>query len=240
VTTPVRKIVHIHMDAFYASVEQRDDPVLRRRPVANCEVRRFGVRSAMPARAALRLCPKLVFVPPRLDAYRAVSREICGIFAEYAPLVEPLSLDEAYLDAAENLKGNPTAVRATGEIRARILGRAGPTASADVPCNKFLAKLASDRRKPDGQFVITPEMEPNFVEGLEVTRLHGVGPATAAKMERFGIRTGKDLRERPLAFLRRHFGKAAAHFHVVARGGQPAGAAGQAAQVGRGPDRLPT
>ena len=196
---------------------------------ANCEVRRFGVRSAMPSRAALRLCPKFVFVPPRLDAYRAVSREIYDIFAEYAPLVEPLSLDEAYLDAA----------RAAGEIRARILGRARPTASADVPCNKFLAKLASDRRKPDGQFVITPEMEPNFVAGLEVTRLHGVGPATA-KMERLGIRTGKDSRERPLAFLRRHFGKAAAHFHFVARGGQPAGAAGQAAQVGRERDRLPT
>jgi DNA polymerase-4 len=231
VTTPVRKIIHVDMDAFYASVEQRDDPALRGRPVAvggaggrgvvaaaSYEARAFGVRSAMPSRTALRLCPELVLVPPRFDVYRAISREVRDVFAEYTPLVEPLSLDEAYLDVTENLKGVPTAVRVASEIRALILERTGLTASAGVSYNKFLAKLASGQRKPNGQFVITPEMGPAFVEGLEVSRFHGVGPSTAARMGRLGIHTGKDLRERPLAFLREHFGKAAAHFHAVARG----------------------
>jgi DNA polymerase IV len=231
VTTPVRKILHVDMDAFYASVEQRDDPALRGRPVAvggaggrgvvaaaSYEARAFGVRSALPSQAALRLCPELAFVPPRFDVYRAVSLEIRGVFAEYTPLVEPLSLDEAYLDVTENLKGIPTAVRVASEIRAEILERTGLTSSAGVSYNKFLAKLASSLRKPNGQFVITPEMGSAFVEALEVSRFHGVGPATAAKMGRLGIRTGKDLRERPLAFLQEHFGKAAAHFHAVARG----------------------
>jgi DNA polymerase-4 len=231
VTTPVRKILHVDMDAFYASVEQRDDPALRGRPVAvggaggrgvvaaaSYEARAFGVRSALPSQAALRLCPELAFVPPRFDVYRAVSLEIRGVFAEYTPLVEPLSLDEAYLDVTENLKGIPTAVRVASEIRAEILERTGLTSSAGVSYNKFLAKLASSLRKPNGQFVITPEMGSAFVEALEVSRFHGVGPATAAKMGRLGIRTGKDLRERPLAFLQEHFGKAAAHLHAVARG----------------------
>ncbi len=231
-TTPVRKIIHVDMDAFYASVEQRDDSALRGRPVAvggaggrgvvaaaSYEARAFDVRSAMPSRTALRLCPGLVFVPPRFDVYRAASREIRDVFAGHTPLVEPLSLDEAYLDVTENLKGIPTAVRVASEIRALILGRTGLTASAGVSYNKFLAKLASGRRKPDGQFVITPAMGPAFVEALEVSRFHGVGPATAAKMERLGIRTGKDLRGRSLAFLREHFGNAAAaHLHAVARG----------------------
>ena len=194
-TTPVRKILHVDMDAFYASVEQRDDPALRGRPVAvggaggrgvvaaaSYEARAFGVRSAMPSQAALRLCPELVFVPPRFDVYRAVSLEIRGVFAEYTPLVEPLSLDEAYLDVTENLKGVPTAVRVASEIRALILERTGLTASAGVSYNKFLAKLASGQRKPNGQFVITPEMGPAFVEGLEVSRFHGIGPSTAARM----------------------------------------------------------
>ena len=157
-------------------------------------------------------------MPPRFEVYRAISREVRDVFAEYTPLVEPLSLDEAYLDVTENLKGIPTAVRVATEIRAEILERTGLTASAGVSYNKFLAKLASGQRKPNGQFVITPEMGPAFVEGLEVSKFHGVGPATAAKMARLGIRTGKDLRERPLAFLRQHFGKAAAHFHAIARG----------------------
>ncbi|MBX6375891.1 MAG: DNA polymerase IV [Acetobacteraceae bacterium] len=229
--TPVRKIIHIDMDAFYASVEQRDDPALRGLPVAvggsgergvvaaaSYEARRFGVRSAMPSRTAMRLCPHLVFVRPRFDVYRAVSRQIREIFAEYTPLVEPLSLDEAYLDVTENLKGIPTAVRVAAEIRARIREATGLTASAGISYNKFLAKLASEQRKPDGQFVITPEMGPAFVEGLEVSRLHGVGPATAAKMARLGIRSGRDLRGASLAFLTAHFGKAGAHFHAIARG----------------------
>jgi DNA polymerase-4 len=219
------------MDAFYASVEQRDDPALRGRPVAvggasgrgvvaaaSYEARAFGVRSAMPSRTALRLCPDLVFVPPRFDIYRAISREVRDIFAGYTPLVEPLSLDEAYLDVTENLKGLPTAVRAAAEIRAEILERTGLTASAGVSYNKFLAKLASGHRKPNGQFVITPGVGPGFVEGLEVSRFHGVGPATAAKMGRLGIRTGKDLREKSLAYLQEQFGTAGAHFHAVARG----------------------
>ncbi len=227
----LRKIIHIDMDAFYASVEQRDDPALRGRPVAvggsrergvvaaaSYEARRFGVRSAMPSMRALRLCPELVFVPPRFEVYRAVSRQIRDILEEYTPLVEPLSLDEAYLDVTENLRGIPTATRIATEIRARILEVTGLTASAGVSYNKFLAKLASDQRKPNGQFVITPEMGPAFVEGLEVSRFHGIGPATAARMERLGIRTGKDLRERSLAFLTEHFGKAGAHFHAIARG----------------------
>jgi DNA polymerase-4 len=219
------------MDAFYASVEQRDDPALRGRPVAvggaggrgvvaaaSYEARAFGVRSAMPSQTALRLCPELVFVPPRFEVYRAISREVRDVFAEHTALVEPLSLDEAYLDVTENRKGVPTAVRVASEIRAEILGRTGLTASAGVSYNKFLAKLASGERKPNGQFVITPEMGPAFVEGLEVSRFHGVGPATAAKMERLGIRTGRDLRECSLAFLQEHFGKAGAHLHAVARG----------------------
>src|SRR5215213_10457332 len=172
----------------------------------------------MPSRTALRLCPDLVLVEPRFDVYRAVSRQVREIFAGYTPLVEPLSLDEAYLDVTENLKGIPTAVRVAAEIRAEILGRTGLTASAGVSYNMFLATLASGQRKPNGQFVITPEMGPAFVEALEVSRFHGVGPATAAKMERLGIRTGRDHRERPLAFLQEHFGKAAAHFHAIARG----------------------
>ncbi|CAA9280507.1 MAG: DNA polymerase IV [uncultured Acetobacteraceae bacterium] len=229
-TTQDRKVIHIDMDAFYASVEQRDDPSLRGRPVAvggsrergvvaaaSYEARAFGVRSAMPSAQARRLCPDLVFVPPRFDVYRAVSLEVRGVFAGYTPLVEPLSLDEAYLDVTENLKGIPTATRIAAEIRAEILERTGLTSSAGVSYNKFLAKLASDQRKPNGQFVITPDMGPGFVEGLEVSRFHGVGPATAAKMERLGIRTGRDLRERSLAFLQEHFGKAGAHFHAIAR-----------------------
>ena len=230
-TAPVRKIIHVDMDAFYASVEQRDDPALRGRPVAvgsagergvvaaaSYEARRFGVRSAMPSRTALRLCPDLVFVPPRFEVYRAISREIRGIFAEYTPVVEPLSLDEAYLDVTENLKGIPTAVRVATEIRGRIGEQTGLTASAGISYNKFLAKLASDQRKPNGQFVITPEMGPSFVEALAVSRFHGVGPATAARMETLGICTGQDLRDQSLAFLQQHFGKAGAHFHAIARG----------------------
>ena len=229
--TAVRKIIHIDMDAFYASVEQRDDPTLRGRPVAvghaakrgvvvaaSYEARKFGIRSAMPSTTALRNCPELVFVPPRFDVYRAVSEQIRRIFAEYTPLIEPLSLDEAYLDVTENLRGIPTASATAKEIRTRILAETGLTASAGVSYNKFLAKLASDYRKPNGQFVITPEMAPGFLAKLEVGKFHGIGPATASKMKALGIQTGADLRDKSLAFMQRHFGKAGAWYYAIARG----------------------
>src|SRR5712691_8758913 len=215
-----RKIIHVDMDAFYASVEQRDDPALRGRPVAvsyaakrgvvaaaSYEARTFGVRSAMPSSTALRKCPDLVFVPPRFEVYRAVSRQVRAIFADYTALMEPLALDEAYLDVTENLRGIPTASATAAEIRARIFDEIGLTASAGISYNKFLAKLASDHRKPNGQFVVTPEMGAAFVETLPVRKFHGVGPVTADRMNRLGIFTGADLRRQSLAFLQQHFGK---------------------------------
>jgi DNA polymerase-4 len=230
-TARPRKIIHIDMDAFYASVEQRDNPQLRGKPVAvggsrergvvaaaSYEARRFGVHSAMASLTARRKCPDLIFVKPRFDVYRTISLQIREIFAEYTPLIEPLSLDEAYLDVTENLKGIASATRIAQEIRARIRCETGLTASAGVSYNKFLAKLASDHRKPDGLFVITPGMGPEFVETLPVAKFHGVGPATAAKMERLGIRTGLDLRAQNLAFLQQHFGKAGPYYYWIARG----------------------
>ena len=226
-----RKIIHVDMDAFYASVEQRDDPALRGRPVAvghgaargvvaaaSYEARVFGVRSAMPSVTALRKCAELVFVRPRFDVYRAVSRQIHGIFADYTPLIQPLSLDEAYLDVTENLRGLPTAWATAKEIRARILAETGLTASAGISYNKFLAKLASDQRKPNGQFAVTPEMGAAWVEGLPVARFHGVGPVTAKRMQALGIETGADLRAKSLEFLQEHFGSAAAWYHAISRG----------------------
>jgi DNA polymerase-4 len=230
-TDRIRKIIHIDMDAFYASVEQRDNPELRGKPVAvggsskrgvvaaaSYEARRFGVRSAMPSVTAARKCPDLIFVKPRFDVYKQVSRQIRGIFAEYTPLIEPLSLDEAYLDVTENLKGNPSATWVAQEIRARILEETGLTASAGISYNKFLAKIASDYRKPNGQFVITPDMGETFVAELKVEKFHGVGPATARKMNGLGIFTGADLRAQPLEALQRHFGKSGAWYHAIARG----------------------
>ena len=226
-----RKIIHIDMDAFFASVEQRDKPELRGKPVAvggarergvvaaaSYEARAFGVRSAMPSVTARRKCPELLFVPPRFEVYREVSRQIRAIFAEHTPLVEPLSLDEAYLDVTENRKGIASATRIAEEIRERIRAETGLTASAGVSYNKFLAKIASDHRKPDGLFVITPQMGPSFVETLEIGRFHGVGPVTRAKMNRLGVMRGLDLRRQSLAFLERHFGKAGAHYYSIARG----------------------
>jgi DNA polymerase IV len=226
-----RKIIHIDMDAFYASVEQRDKPELRGKPVAvggsqargvvaaaSYEARKFGVHSAMPSVIAKRKCPDLIFVNPRFDAYKAVSLQIREVFAEYTPIIEPLSLDETYLDVTENLKGIKSATLLAEEIRARILADTELTASAGVSYNKFLAKLASDHRKPDGLFVITPEMGPEFVETLPVRKFHGIGPATAKKMERLGIATGLDLRAQTLAFLRQHFGKAGSYYYWAARG----------------------
>ncbi len=227
----IRKIIHVDMDAFYASVEQRDDPALRSRPVAvgyparrgvvaaaSYEARAFGVRSAMPAVQALRRCPDIVFVAPRFDTYRAVSREIHAIFAGYTDLIEPLSLDEAYLDVTQDRAGHATASAAAAEIRARIRQKTGLTASAGVSYNKLLAKLASDQRKPDGQFVVPPERGAAFVETLPVGRFPGVGPVTAARMNALGIFTGADLRGRNLAFLTSRFGKSGAWFFGVARG----------------------
>jgi DNA polymerase-4 len=226
-----RKIIHVDMDAFYASVEQRDNPELRGKPVAvggsrergvvaaaSYEARKFGVRSAMPSVTAKRKCPDLIFVKPRFDAYKEVSRQIRAIFAEHTPIIEPLSLDEAYLDVTENLKGIASATRIAEEIRAKIRAETGLTASAGVSYNKFLAKLASDYRKPDGIFVIPPKMGPAFVEGLPVGKFHGVGPATTAKMNRLGIEAGLDLKAKSLAFLQQHFGKSGSYYYWIARG----------------------
>ena len=226
-----RKIIHIDMDAFYASVEQRDNPELRGKPVAvggsrergvvaaaSYEARKFGVHSAMPSITAKRKCPDLIFVKPRFDAYKAISLQIREIFAEYTPIIEPLSLDEAYLDVTENRKGIASATHIAEEIRAKVRAETELTASAGVSYNKFLAKLASDHRKPDGLFVITPAMGPAFVETLPVRKFHGVGPATAAKMGRLGIKTGIDLKGQTLAFLQQHFGKAGSYYYWVARG----------------------
>src|ERR1700730_3126549 len=227
----LRKIIHVDMDAFYASVEQRDNPELRGRPVAvghgakrgvgaaaSYEARAFGVRSAMPSITAMRQCPELVFVPPRFDVYRTVSRQIHTIFANYTALIEPLSLDEAYLDVTENQRGLPTASATAKEIRVRIFDETRLTASAGVSYNKFLAKLASGQRKPNGQYVITPEIGPAFIAALPVAKFHGVGPVTASKMRRLGIETGTDLRVKPLPFLQQHFGKSAAWYLGIANG----------------------
>ncbi len=229
--TPDRKIIHVDMDAFYASVEQRDDPTLKGKPVAvggsrergvvaaaSYEARTFGVRSAMASVTARRLCPDLVFVKPRFEVYKEVSQRIRAIFAEHTDLIEPLSLDEAYLDVTHNRQGLASATAIAEQIRGRIRQDTGLTASAGVSYNKFLAKLASDHRKPDGCFVITPRMGPGFVETLAIGRFHGVGPATTAKMNELGIFTGLDLRDKPLAFLQQKFGKAGAHYHAIARG----------------------
>ncbi len=226
-----RKIIHIDMDAFYASVEQRDDPSLRGKPVAvgysqargvvaaaSYEARKFGVYSAMASVTARRKCPELIFVPPRFEVYKSVSRQIHEIFALHTKVIEPLSLDEAYLDVTENLQGIPFASHIAEDIRSKIFEKTGLTASAGISYNKFLAKLASDHRKPNGQFVITPIMGQAFAETLPIRKFHGVGPATAAKMERLGISTGLDLRAQTMAFLQQHFGKAGAYYYWIARG----------------------
>lgn len=227
----VRKIVHIDMDAFYASVEQRDDVKLRGRPVivawrgnrsvvcaASYEARRFGVRSAMPAIRAERLCPDAIFVPPDFPRYRAVSRLAREIFCRHTDKVEPLSLDEAYLDVTENKTGLPTATRVARTIRQQIREELHLTASAGVAPNKFLAKIASDWRKPDGLFVIQPEDVDAFLLPLPVERLPGVGKVTAKKLGEFGIRAVGDLRNLELAFLESQFGRHGARLYELARG----------------------
>jgi DNA polymerase IV len=226
-----RKIIHVDMDAFYASVEQRDNPDLRGKPVAvggprergvvaaaSYEARKFGVRSAMPWVTAKRQCPDLIFVKPRFEVYKAVSQQIREIFAEHTPVIEPLSLDEAYLDVTENLQNIPLARDVALGIRARIKEVTGLNASAGISYNKFLAKLASDHRKPNGQYVITPEMGPAFVEPLPVGKFHGIGPATSAKMNALGLYTGLDMRNQSLEFMQTNFGKAGSYYYWISRG----------------------
>ena len=221
----LRRIIHIDMDAFYASVEQREDPTLRSVPVAvggaglrgvvaaaSYEARKFGVHSAMSSVAA-----RLVFVSPRFDVYRAVSQQIRAIFERYTSLIQPLSLDEAYLDVTAPLVDRGSATAIAEEIRAAIRLETGLTASAGVSYNKFLAKLASDYRKPDGLFVITPSMGPAFIEALPVSKFHGVGPVTAAKMNKLGIHAGLDLKRQTREFLKAEFGKAGDYFYHLAR-----------------------
>jgi len=227
---PTRKIIHVDMDAFYASVEQRDDPSLRGKPVAvggghrgvvtaaSYEARPFGVRSALPSVTAKRRCPELIFVKPRFDVYRAVSQQIRQIFFSYTDLVEPLSLDEAYLDVTEDRLDLGSARAIAEDIRRRIREECQLTASAGVSYCKFIAKLASDHRKPDGLCVITPEKGPDFVASLPVARFHGVGPVTARKMERLGIHTGADLREWSIPALQAKFGSSAEWYWRICRG----------------------
>jgi DNA polymerase IV len=228
---PLRKIIRVDMDAFYASVEQRDNPDLRGKPVAvggsrergvvaaaRYEARKFGVRSAMPSVTAKRQCPDLIFVKPRFEVYKAVSQQIREIFAEHTPIIEPLSLDEAYLDVTENLQGIPLARDIALAIRAKIKQETGLNASAGISYNKFLAKLASDHRKPNGQYVITPKMGPSFVENLLVGKFHGIGPATSAKMNSLGLYTGLDMRNQSLEFMQANFGKAGAYYYLISRG----------------------
>jgi DNA polymerase-4 len=227
--TSHRKIIHIDMDAFYASVEQRDNPDLRGKPVAvggsaergvvaaaSYEARKFGVRSAMPSVTAKRQCPDLIFVKPRFETYKAISRQIRDIFAEHTAIIEPLSLDEAYLDVTENLQGIPLARDVALRIREKIKAETGLNASAGISYNKFLAKLASDHRKPNNQFVIPPEMGAAFVEALPVGKFHGIGPATSARFNALGIFTGLDIRNQTLAFLQENL--AGAYYYWISRG----------------------
>ena len=227
----MRKIIHVDMDAFYASVEQRDDPRLRGQPVAvggspeqrgvvmtaSYEARQFGIHSAMPSRSALMRCPQLVFVPPRFDAYKAASAEIRKIFFDYTDLVEPLSLDEAYLDVTVDHQGIGSAMAIAQQIKHRIQANLHLTASAGVSINKFLAKIASDLEKPDGLSLIAPGQAEAFLERLPIAAFHGVGPATAAKMQAQGIKNGADLKQWDRARLIATFGKAGDYYYRVVR-----------------------
>jgi DNA polymerase IV len=227
----IRKIVHLDMDAFYASVEQRDDPQLRGKPVvvawrgarsvvcaASYEARRFGVRSAMPAVRAERLCPDAIFIPPDFTRYRAVSQSTREIFKRHTDLIEPLSLDEAYLDVTENKSGLPTATRVARAIREQIREELHLTASAGVAPNKFLAKIASDWRKPDGLFVIQPEDLDTFLPPLEIARIPGVGKVTEKRFAEMGIKTVGDLQKLEVPLLESHFGRYGARLYELSRG----------------------
>jgi len=228
--TTVPKIIHIDMDAFYASVERRDNPELKGLPVAvgydgkrgvvaaaSYEARKYGVHSAMATSTAKRLCPGLIFITPRFEKYRAVSRQVHAVLTEYTDLIEPLSLDEAYLDVTINKKNIPSAWTVAQNIRDEIYKRTGLTASAGVSYNKFLAKLASDMRKPNGQYLITPEQGPDFIAQLAISKFHGIGPATTEKMHRLGIQTGADLKTWSLEDLRSNFGKLGSWYFDLAR-----------------------
>ncbi|HRE77730.1 MAG TPA: DNA polymerase IV [Flavobacterium sp.] len=226
-----RKIIHIDMDAFYASVEQKDFPELIGKPLAvggseirgvisaaSYEARKFGVRSAMSGVQAKKLCPDLVFVRPRFERYSEISKIIRKIFYEYTDLVEPLSLDEAYLDVTQNKKGNPSASLLAQEIRKRIFEETGLTASAGISINKFVAKVASDYNKPNGQKTVNPDEVEPFLEALDIRKFYGIGKVTAERMYQFGIYTGKDLKNRSLEFLEQHFGKSGTHYYYIVRG----------------------
>jgi len=228
----IKKIIHIDMDAFYASVEQRDFPEYRGKPVivggnpegrgvvaaASYEVRKFGVHSAMPAAKAIRLCPQAIFVKPRFEVYREVSEQIREIFFQFTDLVEPLSLDEAYLDVTENHINLPSATLIAKEIRRQIREKTRLTASAGVAFNKFLAKVASDINKPNGMAVITPDKADAFLESLPIGKFHGIGSATEKKMKSMGIYTGKDLKEWDEIELVERFGKTGRYYYRIVRG----------------------
>ena len=228
---PIRKIIHVDMDAFYASVEQMDNPKLRGLPLAvgggkqrgvvsaaSYEARKFGVRSAMSGVLAAKLCPELVFVSPRFDRYKELSSRIRKIFFEYSELVEPLSLDEAYIDVTENKKGIQSASLIAKEIREKIRKEVGLTASAGISINKFIAKVASDYNKPDGQKTVPPEEVIQFLELLDIRKFHGIGKVTAKKMYELGIFTGLDLKQKSASFLDRHFGKSGSYYYNAVRG----------------------
>ncbi len=228
---PIRKIIHVDMDAFYASVEQMDNPELKGKPIAvggsskrgvvsaaSYEARTFGVRSAMSGIKARRLCPELIFVRPRFDRYHEISKKIRKIFHDYTDLVEPLSLDEAYLDVTQNKKGHPSATLIAKDIRQRIFNEVGLTASAGISINKFIAKVASDYNKPNGQKTVNPEEVLEFLEALDIRKFYGVGKVTAEKMYQKGIFTGKDLKAKSLEYLDAHFGKSGRYYYYVVRG----------------------
>jgi DNA polymerase-4 len=226
-----RKIIHVDMDAFYASVEQMDNPALRGKPIAvggsevrgvvsaaSYEARKFGVKSAMSGIVAKKNCPNLIFVKPRFDRYKEISKQIQKIFYDYTDLVEPLSLDEAYLDVTHNKKGNPSATLLAQEIRTRIFNEVGLTASAGISINKFVAKVASDYNKPNGQKTVNPDEVISFLEALPIRKFYGVGKVTTEKMYQLGIFTGLELRDKTVAFLEKHFGKMGSYYHDVVRG----------------------
>jgi len=226
-----RKIIHVDMDAFYASVEQMDNPELRGKPVAvggsenrgvvsaaSYEARKFGVRSALSGTLAKKYCPELIFVRPRFDRYKEISQKIRKIFLDYTDLVEPLSLDEAYLDVTQNKKGNPSASLIAQEIRKRIFEEVGLTASAGISVNKFIAKVASDYNKPNGQKTVNPDEVISFLEDLPIKKFYGVGKVTAEKMYQLGIFTGLDLKAKSLEYLEKHFGKSGTYYYYIVRG----------------------
>lgn len=229
--TKLRKIIHVDMDAFYASVEQMDHPELKGKPIAvggsevrgvvsaaSYEARKFGVRSAISGVQAKKLCPDLIFVRPRFDRYKEISKKIRKIFHDYTDLVEPLSLDEAYLDVTQNKKGNPSATLIAQEIRQRIFEEVGLTASAGISVNKFVAKIASDYNKPNGQKTVNPDEVETFLENLDVKKFYGVGKVTTERMYQLGIFTGKDLKTKTIDFLEQHFGKSGKFYYYIVRG----------------------